>query len=165
MDIFTTMITPYKKNGEIDYELAERYVDWYFENGLTGIFAICQSSEIFFLSLSERVKLNSVVYKRAKELSKKSFDLAHKLFCECADLRRLASAALDLCYVAMGRIDMFFEYRLAPWDFAAGMLIVTEAGGRITDMKGNPLKFDKPTSVIASNNSCYYRLLSLANGK
>lgn len=100
-----------------------------------------------------------------KELSKKSFDLAHKLFCECADLRRLASAALDLCYVAMGRIDMFFEYRLAPWDFAAGMLIVTEAGGRITDMKGNPLKFDKPTSVIASNNSCYYRLLSLANGK
>ena len=65
----------------------------------------------------------------------------------------------------MGRIDMFFEYRLAPWDFAAGMLIVTEAGGRITDMKGNPLKFDKPTSVIASNNSCYYRLLSMANGK
>ncbi|MBR5140690.1 MAG: inositol monophosphatase [Clostridia bacterium] len=100
-----------------------------------------------------------------KELSKKSFDLAHKLFLECADLRRLASAALDLCYVAMGRIDMFFEYRLAPWDFAAGMLILTEAGGRVTDMKGNPLKFDKPTSVIASNNACYYRLLSLANGK
>ena len=72
MDIFTTMITPYKKNGEIDYAMAESYVDWYFENGLTGIFAICQSSEIFFLSLEERVKLNSVVYKRAKELSKKS---------------------------------------------------------------------------------------------
>ena len=72
MDIFTTMITPYKKNGEIDYKMAESYVDWYFENGLTGIFAICQSSEIFFLSLEERVKLNSVVYKRAKELSKKS---------------------------------------------------------------------------------------------
>ena len=72
MDIFTTMITPYKKNGEIDYKMAESYVDWYFENGLTGIFAICQSSEIFFLSLEERVKLNSVVYKRAKELSEKS---------------------------------------------------------------------------------------------
>lgn len=72
MDIFTTMITPYKKNGEIDYELAEKYVDWYFENGLTGIFAICQSSEIFFLSLEERVKLNSVVYRRAKELEKAS---------------------------------------------------------------------------------------------
>ena len=43
-----------------------------------------------------------------KELSRKSFNLAHKLFSECADLRRLASAALDLCYVAMGRIDMFF---------------------------------------------------------
>lgn len=98
-----------------------------------------------------------------KELSRKSFNLAHKLFSECADLRRLASAALDLCYVAMGRIDMFFEYRLAPWDFAAGMLIVTEAGGTVTDMNSNPLKFDKPTSVIASNIPCYHRLLSLAN--
>lgn len=68
MDIFTTMITPYKKNGEVDYTTAERYVDWYFENGLTGIFAVCQSSEIFFLSLEERVRLNTVVYKRAKEL-------------------------------------------------------------------------------------------------
>ena len=72
MENFTTMITPFKKDGSIDYKTAERYVDWYFENGLTGIFAICQSSEIFFLSLEERVKLNSVVYKRAKQLEKES---------------------------------------------------------------------------------------------
>ena len=72
MDIFTTMITPYQKNGGVDYETAEKYVDWYFENGLDGIFAICQSSEIFFLSLEERVKLNTVVYNRAKELERKS---------------------------------------------------------------------------------------------
>lgn len=72
MDIFTTMITPYLQTGEIDYETVEKYVDWYFENGLNGIFAICQSSEIFFLSLEERVKLNKLVYKRAKELEKKS---------------------------------------------------------------------------------------------
>lgn len=72
MDIFTTMITPYLKTGEIDYKTAEKYVDWYFDNGLNGIFAVCQSSEIFFLSLEERVKLNALVYKRAKELEKKS---------------------------------------------------------------------------------------------
>ncbi len=69
MDIFTTMITPYTPSGEVDYDTALRYVDWYFENGLTGIFAICQSSEIFWLSLEERVKLNRLIYRRAKELS------------------------------------------------------------------------------------------------
>ncbi len=70
MDVFTTMITPYHADGTINYETAEKYVDWYFENGLTGIFAVCQSSEIFFLSLEERVKLNKTVYDRAKKLEK-----------------------------------------------------------------------------------------------
>ena len=70
MEIFPTMITPYKKDRTIDYDTAVKYVDWYFENGMTGIFSVCQSSEIFFLSLEEKVKLNSVVYKRAKELDK-----------------------------------------------------------------------------------------------
>lgn len=71
MDIFTTMITPYKADGTVDYATAEKYVDFYFENGLGGIFAICQSSEIFYLSLEERVKLNRLVYGRAKALEKK----------------------------------------------------------------------------------------------
>lgn len=71
MEMFTTMITPYKKDGSIDYDLVKNYVDWYYENGLDGIFAICQSSEIFFLSLEERVQLNRFVYARAKELEKK----------------------------------------------------------------------------------------------
>ena len=55
MEIFTTMITPFHADGSVDYETAEKYVDWYFENGLTGIFAVCQSSEIFYLSLEEKV--------------------------------------------------------------------------------------------------------------
>ena len=70
MDILTTMITPYKVNGSIDFETAEKYVDWYYENGIDGIFAVCQSSEIFYLSLEERVELNRRVYNRAKSLSK-----------------------------------------------------------------------------------------------
>lgn len=71
MEMFTTMITPFSKDGGVDYETAERYVDWYFENGLSGIFAVCQSSEIFYLSLEERVLLNRTVYRRAKELEAK----------------------------------------------------------------------------------------------
>lgn len=52
-------------------------------------------------------------------------------------MRRMGSAALDLCYVACGRFDAYFEYRLSPWDFAAGMLLVEEAGGVFTDSDGN----------------------------
>lgn len=72
MDSFVTMITPFKNDFEIDFETVKKYVDFYFENGLSGIFSICQSSEIFYLSLEERVALNKVVYERAKELEKKS---------------------------------------------------------------------------------------------
>lgn len=70
MEIFTTMITPYKKDGSVDFETAEKYVDWYFENGIDGIFAVCQSSEIFYLTLEERVELNRRVYERAKKLER-----------------------------------------------------------------------------------------------
>jgi len=72
MDIFTTMITPYKKDGSVDLEVAKKYVDWYFEQGITGIFSVCQSSEIFYLSLEEKIALNKVVYNHAKALEKKN---------------------------------------------------------------------------------------------
>lgn len=70
MEIFTTMITPFAKDGSVDLDIAEKYTEWYFENGIDGIFAICQSSEIFFLSLEERIALNRRVYTKAKELEK-----------------------------------------------------------------------------------------------
>jgi len=53
-------------------------------------------------------------------------------------VRRLGSAALDLAYVAAGRLDGYWEYYLAPWDWAAGTLIVTEAGGAIATVEGEP---------------------------
>lgn len=67
-ECFVTMITPYRKDGTVDYETAERYVEWYAKNELTGIFAVCQSSEIFRLSLEERVELNRRVYQKAKSI-------------------------------------------------------------------------------------------------
>ena len=70
MEMLTTMITPYKADGSVDYDTACKYVDWYYESGLDGIFAVCQSSEIFYLSLEERVELNRRVYARAKELER-----------------------------------------------------------------------------------------------
>jgi myo-inositol-1(or 4)-monophosphatase len=55
-----------------------------------------------------------------------------------AGVRRPGSAALDLCDVACGRFEAFWEFRLAPWDVAAGILLVREAGGVVTDLDGNP---------------------------
>ena len=63
-------------------------------------------------------------------------NIVGKLFNECADFRRTGSAALDLAYVAAGRVDGFFEIGLRPWDFAAGELLVREAGGIVSDFTG-----------------------------
>lgn len=70
MEMFVTMITPYNKDGGIDYETVDKYVDWYYKSGIQGIFSVCQSSEIFNLTLEERVALNKRVYERAKALEK-----------------------------------------------------------------------------------------------
>ena len=59
--VYPTMITPYAPNGEIDYALVERLVDWYAEKGCRGVFAVCQSREMAFLSLRERVRLAQTV--------------------------------------------------------------------------------------------------------
>ncbi|TFG65360.1 MAG: inositol monophosphatase [Spirochaetales bacterium] len=65
-------------------------------------------------------------------------------------IRRFGSAALDMCWVAMGRLDAFFEYKLSPWDFAAAMLIVREAGGVCTDCLGNQLALTSGTVAVSN---------------
>lgn len=66
-------------------------------------------------------------------------------------LRRLGSAAIDLCYIAAGRADGFWELKLGPWDVAAGSLIVEEAGGLVTDINGNAEYMKLPYSILAAN--------------
>ena len=65
-------------------------------------------------------------------------------------VRRAGSAALDLAYVAAGRFDGFWELRLMPWDTAAGWLLVTESGGAVTDLRGDPYQLHSP-HILASN--------------
>jgi len=75
-------------------------------------------------------------------------------------VRRLGSAALDLCYVAAGRFDGFWELRLHPWDVAAGALVATEAGGRVTGMNAAP--FDPAAQhLLATNGTIHDEMLSV----
>ena len=114
MEIFTTMITPYNKDGSIDYETALRYVDWYYENGLDGIFAVCQSSEIFYLTLEERVELNRRVYKRAKELEQQgerkftvvsSGHISDSLHEQAKELNAIYESGTDALILITNRLD------------------------------------------------------------
>jgi myo-inositol-1(or 4)-monophosphatase len=73
-------------------------------------------------------------------------------------VRRAGSAALDLCYVAAGRFDGFWELKLNPWDCAAGYLIVREAGGTVTNFTGRPAAIDEG-EVVASNGRIHQEML------
>src|SRR5262249_28532056 len=75
-------------------------------------------------------------------------------------VRRSGSAALDLCYVACGRLDAFWEWKLLPWDTAAGRLIVEEAGGRVSDFAGQPHRLDG-RGTAASNTHLHGALLDM----
>jgi myo-inositol-1(or 4)-monophosphatase len=75
-------------------------------------------------------------------------------------VRRMGSAVLYLAYVAAGRMDGYWELRLGPWDVAAGALLVEEAGGRVTDLAGGPLRLDAP-SVVASNGRIHEEMLGV----
>jgi myo-inositol-1(or 4)-monophosphatase len=77
-------------------------------------------------------------------------------------IRRDGSAALDLCYVAAGRFDGFWEQKLNPWDTAAGALLVTEAAGRVSDFLGDAF-FCYGKSVVASNRLLHDAMLRVLN--
>jgi myo-inositol-1(or 4)-monophosphatase len=76
-------------------------------------------------------------------------------------VRRLGSAALDLCYVAAGRLDGFWEIRLNAWDVAAGALIAQEAGGKVTNVRGGEDFITKPQSVLAANATLHAKMLEV----
>ncbi len=79
-------------------------------------------------------------------------------------VRRLGSAAIDLCWVAAGRFDGFYEHKLEPWDSAAGFLIVEEAGGKVTDFNGNPFSVYQHR-LLATNGKIHDEMLAVINNQ
>lgn len=94
-------------------------------------------------------------------LSVPTFEMARELFCSCVDIHRTGSAAIDLCSIASGSCDMFFELILQPWDIAAGALIIEEAGGIITQIDGSPITLEHPCSVLAGTPKTHPDLLRI----
>jgi myo-inositol-1(or 4)-monophosphatase len=139
-------------------------------------------NEFFFAEKGEGAFLNN---KRIKVSEKKDFNKAclvtgfpyawpnnaehpikvfERFVLKGLPVRRLGSAAIDLCWVARGRFDGFWEYNLSSWDVAAGYLIVDEAGGTVTDFEGNPYNvFDRQT--LATNGKMHHEMLCIINNK
>lgn len=89
-------------------------------------------------------------------------NLFDKIFLKTATIRRAGSAALDLAYVAAGRFDGFFEMKLSPWDFAAGILLIKESGGLVGDFEGSENYFSSG-NIIAGNPKMFKALLQQIN--
>ncbi len=91
-------------------------------------------------------------------------DVFNRLIRKGIPVRRIGSAALDLCWTAAGRFDGFYEHKLHAWDSAAGYLIVEEAGGKVTDFKGNKYNPYEP-GMVATNGKIHDELLQWINGE
>ena len=88
------------------------------------------------------------------------FELFKDLYGKTQGIRRLGAAALDFCFVAMGRFDGFWEFGLQPWDVCAGSLILEEAGGRISDWDGSPMPF-RGTRILPTNGHIHREMLDV----
>ena len=79
---------------------------------------------------------------------------------KCQGVRRAGAAAIDLCYVACGRLDGFYERKLKPWDIAAGSLIITEAGGKITNYENQKWHYSNAT-ILSSNKKIHSQMYKI----
>ncbi|MDP1852927.1 MAG: inositol monophosphatase family protein [Candidatus Omnitrophota bacterium] len=110
--------------------------------------------------LKQSLFITGFYYDRGKEMDENLKKIRQFLIRRIIGIRRLGSAALDLCYVAAGRACGFWEFKLSPWDFAAGILIVNEAGGKVTDRYGKKVKMEK-SFIAASNGKIHNKMLKI----
>ena len=87
-----------------------------------------------------------------KEYAPPCFDIAREVYADTGDIRRLGVCALELCYLAAGRGELYFEIRVFPWDFAAAEVILTEAGGYIGTLGGARTRYDRPQPILGANS-------------
>ena len=98
-----------------------------------------------------------------RDLADEAFRQMRILYDRCQDVRRTGCASLDLCWVACGRLEGYVELSLQPWDYAAGLLLVEEAGGAVTALDGAPLPLTQGSGVLASNQLLHSTLMDTLN--
>ena len=137
--VFAAIYNPYAD----EYFTAKRGEGAYLNGGKISVSSVKASSSLALIGTAAYYK---------DSIGDKTVKMFEKVFYSFGDIRRCGSAAIDLCNIAKGSASAFFEYVLSPWDYAAGALIVTEAGGYITDFKGESLldRYEKST-VLAAN--------------
>ena len=123
----------------------EMYTAW------AGQGCFCNGKQIFVSSPAsmEECLISIGTSPYYKEMREENFRLFEKVYADCVDIRRCGSAAVDLSDVAAGRLDAYFEKRLKLWDFAAGMLLVKEAGGLVLNCDGGPVRCDMVEDIVA----------------
>ena len=95
-----------------------------------------------------------------KRHAKACNDVIYEAYMQCNDVRRFGTCALELCYIAAGRCDLYFEIRVFPWDYAAGYIVLEEAGGILKGIHGEELDFTKVTMLVGANNEENYNKLN-----
>ncbi|MDD5347085.1 MAG: inositol monophosphatase family protein [Candidatus Omnitrophica bacterium] len=114
-------------------------------------------------TLKEAMLITGFYYDRGKEMIE-TLERIKKFFMRrILGLRRLGAAALDLCFVACGRAAGFWEFELSPWDYAAGKLIVEEAGGKVTGRYGEKTEVRDKAFIVASNKKLHPIMLEVIN--
>lgn len=154
----------------------------YFHQGIPSLGVVCNPvSEDWYaaavgqgawhngqrIHVSQATELNQAMiacgfyYDRGRMMQATLDTLSTLYHAEIHGMRRFGAAALDLAYLACGQFEAFFEYRLSPWDYAAGMVLVSEAGGRVTDCLGHSLPLGEASSVCASNGPLQDKMLEI----
>ena len=93
-----------------------------------------------------------------------SFDIFKTVYSKTRGVRRLGAAALDFCFVAMGRFEGFYEFNLKPWDICAGSIIAQEAGAKVTDWNNKKLPFSGER-ILATNGKIHKEMVRILNSK
>ena len=114
-------------------------------------------------TLSESLIVTGFPYLHDNKYNK-SFDIFKDFHDKTRGLRRLGAASLDLCFVAMGRFDGYYEYSLKPWDICAGSLIAHEAGARVTNWDDSELPEDG-SKILASNGKIHNEMVNILTNK
>jgi myo-inositol-1(or 4)-monophosphatase len=140
--------------------------DWYVAGHGEGAWFNGQQIHVSKAQGLEQAMIACGFYYDRDQMMQSTLDTIGDLFrCQIHGIRRCGAAALDLAYVAAGWFDAFFEFQLSPWDIAAGAVLIQEAGGEISDCKGQPVALNRPSSICASNGNLHPAMLDIVSGR